>query len=54
MVVRPELGWHDWRAESVAVDYATRLKRTVLFPTVYFIEKYNLVLDRDTFRLEVD
>ena len=26
----------------------------VLFPTVYFIGKYILVLDRDTFRLELD
>ena len=25
-----------------------------LFPTVYFIRKYILVLDRDTFRLELD
>ena len=25
-----------------------------LFPTVYFIGKYILVLDRDTFRLELD
>ena len=27
---------------------------STLFPTVYFIGKYILVLDRDTFRLELD
>ena len=27
---------------------------SILFPTVYFIEKYNLVLFHDTFRLELD
>ena len=26
----------------------------VLFPTMYFIGKYTLVQDRDTFRLELD
>ena len=27
---------------------------TIIFPTVYFIGKYILVLDCDTFRLELD
>ena len=33
---------------------AVSSKQKTLFPTVYFIGKYILVLDRDTFRLEVD
>ena len=30
------------------------MSNIALFPTVYFIGKYILVLDRDTFRLELD
>jgi hypothetical protein len=36
------------------MKFGQKVRYPHLFPTVYFIGKYILVLDRDTFRLELD